>query len=167
MCSSNILLEMKCNLLSVKHELNHCLYRVIQEGRALFWEVMASVIVRKTFVWTCVCFWIVTAIQMFELTNSEALWMVIKGEKMLHCTMQFRKLTVNFSATHVWGDGILFVRAGLPVSLCGQQHSKCGQFLCVCLSFVNFTFHPASQTSQERERITVGPRPKQIYLGNH
>jgi len=73
---------------------------------------------------------------------------------MLQCAMQVRKLAVNFNTTRVWGDGILFVRVGIPVALCEQQHSKCGQFfLCVCLSFVNFTFHPASQTSEKREGI--------------
>jgi hypothetical protein len=47
MCSSNIFLELTCNVLTVRHELNHCIYRVIQEGKSIFWEVMISVIVRE------------------------------------------------------------------------------------------------------------------------
>jgi len=74
------LLEVACNVLSVKHELNHCIYRVIQEGRSVFWKVMVSFIVRKTLIWTCVWFWIVTTILLFECTDSEALWMVNEGK---------------------------------------------------------------------------------------
>lgn len=169
MCNSNTLLELKCNFLYVKHELNHCIYRVIQEGRSLFWEMMVSVIVRKTFIWTCVCFWIFTAIQLFDWTNS-ALWMVIKGEKMLQCTMQVRKLTVNFNATRVCGNFVWhFVRPSWSSSFfLWAAHSKCGQFfLSVSLCFVNFTFRPASQTSEKREGMTVRPRPKQPYLSSH
>ena len=42
-----MLLEFTCNVLAVRHGLNHCIYRVIQEGRPIFWEVMVSVIVRE------------------------------------------------------------------------------------------------------------------------
>ena len=99
MCSSNVLLEVACNVLSVKHELNHCIYRVIQEGRSVFWKVMVSVIVRKTLIWTCVWFWIVTTIQLFECTDSEALWMVIKEKKIVTvynaCSKTHRQLQCN------------------------------------------------------------------------
>ena len=41
------------------------LYRVIQEERSVFLEVMVSVIVRKKkFIWTCVWFWMVTEIEL-------------------------------------------------------------------------------------------------------
>jgi hypothetical protein len=32
------------------------LYRVSQEERSIFWEVIVSVILRKKFVWTCILF---------------------------------------------------------------------------------------------------------------
>jgi hypothetical protein len=41
------------------------LYRVIQEERSVFWEVMVSVIVRKkNFIGTCVWFWMVAQIEL-------------------------------------------------------------------------------------------------------
>jgi len=49
---------------------------------APFWEVM-SVIARKKFVWTCVEFWMVTEIELFEFTNANSLWTAIKKKKLL------------------------------------------------------------------------------------
>jgi len=33
---------------------SNSVYRVIQEERSVFWEVIVSVVVRKFFAWTCV-----------------------------------------------------------------------------------------------------------------
>ena len=54
------------------------LYRVIQEERSIFWEVI-SVIVREKFIWTRVEFWMVTEIELFGSTNKK------------RCDLQWRK----------------------------------------------------------------------------
>jgi len=45
--------------------------------------VPVPVFMRKKFLWTCVWFWVVTVIELFESANTEALWMIIKKEKLL------------------------------------------------------------------------------------
>jgi hypothetical protein len=54
---------------------------VIQEERSIFWEGIVYVIVRKTFIWTCVYRWTVTEVELFDSTNTKPLWMIIKKEK--------------------------------------------------------------------------------------
>jgi hypothetical protein len=44
------------------------LYRVSQEERSIFWEIIISVIRRKKFIWTCVLFRAVSLIKLFECT---------------------------------------------------------------------------------------------------
>jgi hypothetical protein len=54
-----------------------------------------------TFIWTCVKFWMVTEIELFESTNKKAMWMVMKKEKLLQvnfnltfkCQLYFTEIT--------------------------------------------------------------------------
>jgi hypothetical protein len=48
------------------------LYRMFHEKRSMCWEVI-SVIVRKKIVLTCIKFWMVIEIELFEHTNTNAL----------------------------------------------------------------------------------------------
>jgi hypothetical protein len=88
-----------------------------------------------------------------------------KGKKkLLRLTVHVRKFTVNFSATRVC------VRVCAEMAFCSSElvfqflyasssTQKCEQFFsCVRLSFVNFTFYPAPQTSRKREGTTIRPR---------
>jgi hypothetical protein len=50
------------------------LYRVFQEERSIFWEVIVLVILRKKSVWTCVLFRIVSEIKIFECTVAK--WLI-------------------------------------------------------------------------------------------
>ena len=58
------------------------LYRVIQEERSVFWEVVVSVIVRES-LYGHVQFWLAAEMELLECTNIKALWVLIKKEKIL------------------------------------------------------------------------------------
>jgi hypothetical protein len=44
------------------------LYRVSQEERSIFWDIIVSVILSKNCVYTCVLFWTVSEVELFHCT---------------------------------------------------------------------------------------------------
>ena len=57
-----------------------------RNNRSVFWEVVLSFIVIKleNFIWTCVRFWMVTMIELFESTNIKASYVVVIKHKFIY-----------------------------------------------------------------------------------
>jgi hypothetical protein len=147
---------------------------VIQEERSIVWEKTVWIILsgKKNFIWTCILFWMITEIELFESTNKLGLRTVIKRNYLLlinsNCNLKFKweihctettnllQFTINVPKSHrqpqrtlqlVCEDRVLFVSVDLHVSLRCQQHAKCKLETCLLYPhlFANFTLYPTPQ----------------------
>jgi hypothetical protein len=129
------------------------LYRVSQEERSTFWEIIVSAILRKKFIWTCVLFRTVSEIELFECTVAKSLIrkryyvlfliFIVQGTNLLVCNT-FRKFHRQHQCTLqlVWEHGMLlvwkFLYAGNSIHYAIEQF-----FPCIHFYSIHFTLHPS------------------------